>query len=78
MIDLGCEYKILQKSGSWYSYGEETIGQGREAAKAWLREHEDDRATIKEAIREELGMSAKELPAEEEDDESVAANGVAS
>ncbi|HXK39540.1 MAG TPA: recombinase RecA, partial [Candidatus Paceibacterota bacterium] len=42
LIDLGVEHNILSKSGSWYAYGEETIGQGREAAKAWLREHEQE------------------------------------
>ncbi len=77
LIDLGCEYKILQKSGSWYSYGEETIGQGREAAKAWLREHDDERSIIKRAIREELGMVDAEAGAGEEE-EAVPTNGVAS
>jgi recombination protein RecA len=74
LIDLGCEYKILQKSGSWYSYGEETIGQGREAAKAWLREHDEERTVIKEIIRSELGMSDDEAAAEPE--EAVSTNGV--
>lgn len=74
LIDLGVDYKILQKSGSWYSYGEETIGQGREAAKAWLREHENERSTIKNDIRKELGMIDPEEPVNEE---VVATNGAA-
>lgn len=76
LIDLGCEYEILNKSGSWYSYGEETIGQGREAAKVWLREHDEERTTIKNAIRKELGMIDE--TSESEEDEAVATNGVAS
>lgn len=74
LIDLGVEYDILQKSGSWYSYGDETIGQGREAAKAWLREHEEERLTVKEEIRRGLGLIDVE---EEPEEEMVATNGEA-
>ncbi len=74
LIDLGVEYDILQKSGSWYSYGDETIGQGREAAKAWLREHEEERLTVKEEIRRELGLIDVE---EKPEEEMVATNGEA-
>lgn len=78
LIDLGCEYNIVQKSGSWYSYGDETMGQGREAAKTWLRENEEDRADIKRAIREELGMIESDEDETEDEEEAVASNGVAS
>jgi len=64
IIDLGTEYDILEKRGSWYSYGEETIAQGREATKDWLREHDEEREEIKHQIRRELGM----VDEEEEDD----------
>ena len=67
LIDLGCERKIMQKSGSWYSYDSESIGQGREATKEWLRDHDEEREAIKQRIRAELGM----LPEEE-----MASNGV--
>lgn len=74
LIDLGVEYDILQKSGSWYSYGDDTIGQGREAAKAWFREHEEERLIVKEDIRRELGLIDAEGEPEEE---MVATNGEA-
>ena len=72
LIDLGSRYNLIKKSGSWYSYGGSTIGQGREAAKEWLREHEEEREAVKQSIREELGMVDKGDKAEEE---AVATNG---
>jgi recombination protein RecA len=38
LVDLGIQYKLINKSGSWLSYGKQKLGQGREAAKATLRE----------------------------------------
>ena len=37
LVDLGVEYDLIKKSGSWYSYGEERMGQGRDAARLWLK-----------------------------------------
>jgi len=56
LIDLGVEEGIVQKSGSWYNYGEERLGQGREAAKDFLREHGDLRDVLDAQIREKLGL----------------------
>jgi len=56
LLDLGVEEGIVMKSGSWYTYGEERLGQGREAAKDYLREHIDVRDTIEKTIRERLGL----------------------
>lgn len=50
LIDLGIEQKILEKKGAWISYNGELIGQGREAAKAYLAEHPDVADKIREAI----------------------------
>ena len=50
LIDLGIEQKILEKKGAWISYNGELIGQGREAAKAYLMEHPDVAEKISEAI----------------------------
>lgn len=50
LIDLGIEQKILEKKGAWISYNGELIGQGREAAKAYLMEHPDVVEKIREAI----------------------------
>ncbi len=60
IIDLGTEADIIQKSGSWYSYNDETIAQGREATKDWLRENPDIRDHVKHQIRVELGMAEAE------------------
>jgi recombination protein RecA len=56
LLDLGVEEAIVQKSGAWYTYGEERLGQGREAAKDYLREHPDLRDEIERRIREHLAL----------------------
>jgi recombination protein RecA len=56
LVDLAVDNNIINKSGSWYSYGETKIGQGRESAKTWLRENPEEQATIKREVRELLGM----------------------
>jgi recombination protein RecA len=54
LLDLGVEEGVVAKSGAWYTYGEERLGNGREAAKEWLRQHSDVRDTIEKAIRVKL------------------------
>ncbi|MFN3597943.1 MAG: recombinase RecA [Rubricoccaceae bacterium] len=76
LIDLALEHDIIQKSGSWYSFGEERIGQGRDATKAWLREHDARREEVKAAVKEALGMSAAAVAAADDED-APAANGQA-
>jgi len=56
LLDLGVEHRMIQKSGSWYSYGEERIGQGREAARAYLGDHPDTAGEIEGKVREALGL----------------------
>jgi len=56
ILDLGADDGIVEKSGSWYSYAGERIGQGRENAKEFLREHPDVAAKIEAAIREKRGV----------------------
>ncbi|MCH3914921.1 MAG: recombinase RecA [Acidaminococcaceae bacterium] len=51
LVDLGAEYNIIDKSGSWYSYNDERIGQGRENAKTFLKEHPDIAAEVESKIR---------------------------
>lgn len=58
IVDIGAEYDIIQKSGSWYSYGEERIGQGRENVKQFLKENPAIQHEIEGKIRESLGMVA--------------------
>jgi recombination protein RecA len=73
LVDLGVEEGVVAKSGAWYTYGEERLGQGREAAKDFLREHLDIRLEVETKIRENLGLPAldvaKTKPATEPADE---------
>lgn len=72
IIDLGTEYDILKKRGSWYSYKDETIAQGRENTKEWLEEHPEEQEEIKNALRREIGLvAAEEEESEEEEKEEV-------
>ena len=71
LIDLGTEYDILEKRGSWYSYGDDTIAQGREATKEWLKENPDEREKIKLEIRREIGTAE---PADEEEADDAEAD----
>ncbi|HEY5426736.1 MAG TPA: recombinase RecA [Candidatus Tumulicola sp.] len=55
ILDVALEQNIVGKSGSWYTYGDQRIGQGRENAKAFLEEHSDMAGEIELRIREVLG-----------------------
>ena len=57
LIDLAVKFDIIQKSGSWYSYGTEKIGQGRDATKNWLKDSVPTQVEIKERVKQELGMT---------------------
>jgi len=52
LVDLGAEFNIINKSGAWYSYGDERIGQGRENAKDFLKKHPEMAAEIEAKVRE--------------------------
>lgn len=71
IVDIGSELEVIQKSGSWYSYKEERIGQGRENAKQFLKENTAIRHEIEGKIRESLGMAsaAYTIAAHDEEDE---------
>ena len=58
LLDLAVERKIVEKSGTWFSYGGERLGQGRENCKNFLRANPDTAAAIEEKVRAELGLSA--------------------
>ena len=58
LIDMGITTGILDKSGAWINYGKQRIGQGREAAKQFLRDHEDVAAEIEQKVRERSGAAA--------------------
>ena len=65
LIDVGSENDIVKKSGAWYSYGEQRIGQGRENAKAFLAENADMADEVEARVRETLGISASSVEPEE-------------
>ncbi|MBM7655169.1 recombinase RecA [Neobacillus cucumis] len=69
IIDLGSELDIVQKSGSWYSYNDERLGQGRENAKLFLKENPDTRQEIMLKIREHYGLDGDKMVTETEEDE---------
>jgi recombination protein RecA len=61
LIDIAVEHKIIEKSGAWFAYGGERLGQGRENVKNFLKENIDIRTAIEEKVRRALGMT-KETP----------------
>src|SRR2546421_3477767 len=58
LIDLALEDKLIDKSGAWFSYGNERIGQGRENAKQWLRDNPAKADEIRRKVLEKRGMIA--------------------
>jgi recombination protein RecA len=56
LIDLGVDRGLVEKSGAWFSYKDERIGQGRENAKQFLRENKDIAAKVEAELRRELGL----------------------
>ncbi|OIQ01217.1 MAG: recombinase RecA [Zetaproteobacteria bacterium CG2_30_46_52] len=60
VVDLGVEYGHVKKSGAWYAIGDERIGQGRDNAITFLKEHPDLLADVELKVRAELGIVTKE------------------
>ncbi|WP_306812866.1 recombinase RecA [Paenibacillus soyae] len=74
LVDIGVEMDIVQKSGAWFSYNGERLGQGRENAKQYLKENKEIAGQIEKQIREAHNLSAAAAqanftPDEEDDDE---------
>ena len=57
IIDMGVNARIIEKSGAWYAYGGEKIGQGRDNAREFLRENPDLAREIENRVREQLGIA---------------------
>jgi recombination protein RecA len=66
LVDLGVECNIVEKSGSWFSYGEERIGQGRENAKQYLTEHPETASEIEAKVLNHYGLNPAGAPSEGE------------
>ncbi|MEI6202373.1 MAG: recombinase RecA [Enhydrobacter sp.] len=71
LIDLGDKAGVVEKSGSWYSYDGVRIGQGRENAKTYLKEHPDVADAIEKKVRENAGILAAALDGTKEDDDET-------
>ena len=56
LLDLGSEQGVVEKSGSWFSFAGERLGQGRENARLFLKEHPEVRQRIDTAVREKIGL----------------------
>ena len=76
LLDLGVKAGIVEKSGSWFSYDSQRLGQGRENAKQFLKDNSDIAETIERAIRQNAGLIAEQIldtePEEEDDGDDVA------
>jgi recombination protein RecA len=70
ILDLAVDTNIVDKAGSWYSYGDERLGQGRENAKQFLEENKDIMDIIERKIREKVGLDIEESAASKEEEEN--------
>ena len=73
ILDLGVSLEIVEKSGAWYSFEEERIGQGRQNVKAFLAENKDIRDKIGDLVLEKSGLKAvkEKIGSDEEEEESI-------
>ena len=67
LIDLGVETEVIEKSGAWFSYGDVRLGQGRENAKAYLKENPELAAEIEAKVREQLNVRGVGVAAASDD-----------
>jgi len=75
LVDLGVKAGVVEKSGAWYSYDSQRIGQGRENAKVFLKQNPDIAAKIEAAVRQNSGLIAEAILAgetEKDDDDDAA------
>ena len=62
LIDIGVDLGIVKKSGAWYTYDGEQLGQGRENAKVFLTENPEMMVAISEQIRQQVGIGDRRTP----------------
>ena len=75
ILDLGVKAGVVEKSGAWFSYDSQRIGQGRENAKAFLKQNPDISGRIEAAIRQNAGLLAEQILADPDGAEEDAAEG---
>src|SRR6266540_1383764 len=63
LLDLAVDKRIVEKSGAWFAYGGERLGQGRENAKQFLKDNPDVHKAVEDRVRRELGMTREAEPA---------------
>jgi len=68
VVDLGVLHKVIEKSGAWYSYGSDRIGQGKDNAREFLKEHKDMAAEVEGKIRASAGVAAGAVALAEEEE----------
>ena len=68
LLDLGVKAGVVEKSGSWFSFDSQRIGQGREAAKQFLKENTEMAGQIEAAVRESAGLNPDFMPMDATDD----------
>ena len=66
LVDIGSELGVLEKSGAWYAYNGEKIGQGKENAKAFLKENPDIAEEVLNKIYEHYGFASEEDKSKED------------
>ncbi|EQB64309.1 MAG: Protein RecA [candidate division Zixibacteria bacterium RBG-1] len=71
LVDLATELKILEKSGTWFSYQNERLGQGRDNVKQFLKDNPDMATKIEKEVREKLGFLKVEAPKESKDTKEI-------
>jgi len=60
LLDLGVDQKVIEKSGAWYSFNGERMGQGRDNARIFLKENKDIRQEVESRLRQGLGLPTLE------------------
>ena len=71
ILDLGVKANVVEKAGAWYSHEGQRIGQGREAAKMFLKENPDLANKLEQAIRSNTGVVSKELPVSSSEEPAI-------
>ena len=74
LLDLGVEHRLVQKSGSWYSIGDTRIGQGREAARQFLRDNPEVAGDLELQVREKVGLVSVRTADEDQVEAEAAAD----
>ncbi len=62
LLDIASQMNLIEKSGTWYSYKDERIGQGRDNARSWLKEHPEAQKALRGEVFKKAGISTKEFP----------------